>query len=267
MKKISFDLNEHVNTSLSRSRNAPPSYVPKRGIKPSELGSPCLRKNYYVYHKVPSSFPWEVKNILAAEAGDAFHQLTRKQLRDSGILIENLDPKTGQIPISFIDGKTPDPEFPLSAPELGIRYAKADGMIDIPEGYAQSGLWILEIKSKAHEKFKFVRGPERDSYQGTLYAFVIEEALRAGKYDHIPGLQGKKDIQGTCYIYVNRDSNERKVFWERKDPKTMEAVIEKCLLILKYVEDSELPPKTQDFCSWCSWRDKCAIEYKVEKSE
>lgn len=264
MEKLKFDLNEYVDAALEAERNAPKTYTSKPGIKPSELGSPCLRKNYYGYHKVPSTFPWEAPNILAADAGDAFHSMFRKQLKQAGLLIENLDPKTLQVPVSFIDRVTPDPEFPVTAPDLGIRYAKADGLILVPPGTNRSGLWALEIKSKKSDKMKYVKGPDRDRYQGTLYAFLLEEQLREGKLAHIPRLKGETEIRGTVYVYINRDSNERRVFWDEKDERMMGDIIAKCLLILEHVQAKTLPPKTEDFCPWCSWRDKCAIEWKVE---
>lgn len=263
-KSSAFNLTDAVGKSLYDSRNAPKDYVSKPGLKPSELGSPCLRKIYYSFHKVPSNFPWEVENIKAAEAGDAFHAMFRGWLKRAGLLIENLDRRTGEVPLSFIDKKTPDPEFPVFAPDLGVRYAKVDGIVKVPEGNDRSGLWILEVKSKAPDKMHWVKSPDRDRYQGTLYAFVLEEALREGKFEHIPGLTGETDIRGTVYVYIDRATGDWKEFWEEKNPEFMGEVISKALLVLDHVERKALPPKTKDFCNWCSWRDKCALEYKVE---
>src|SRR5258708_2264344 len=123
-----FSLFKATEEKLFELRNAPRTYESKKGIKPSDLGSPCLTKNYYVYHRLQSNFPFDVKGIKARDSGDAFHGLVRKWYKEAGWLIENLDKDTGEVPISFIDKKTPDPEFPVYAPDIGVRYAKIDGI-------------------------------------------------------------------------------------------------------------------------------------------
>lgn len=249
---------------VHEKRNAPKTYESKPGIKPSDLGSPCYRKNYYVYHRLKSNFPFEMDNGKAADAGDAFHSMIRKWWNDAGLLVENLDKYTGKIPISFIDKKTPDPEFPMYAPDLGIRYAKADGFIKIPDG-PRKGLWVLEIKSKKPKQFKYVKSPDKDRYQGHLYIWLLEEAMAAGKFDHIPALKGEREIRGVCFDYIERSAEmSEKEFFEEKDPAIFEEIVKKCVEIIGYVERKELPPKTEDFCPWCPYRDYCAREYKVE---
>lgn len=262
-----FSIVKAVEEYLFKSRNAPRDYKSKPSIKPSELSSPCLRKNFYTYYRVESSFPWEVKAIAAFEGGDAFHTKVRAWLKEAGFLVENKDRKTGEIPISFINGQ-PDPEFVVQAPDLWIRWAKADGIIRVDDG-PMKGLWVLEVKSKNEEKFRKVFNAGRDRYQGMLYAYVLEEMLQAGKMAHIKELEGFDEIRGTLYLYINRnDSSEIKEFWEEKDPEFFEKeILSKIVTLQEYVLKHELPPKTQDFCKWCNYRDKCEKNWKPDKQD
>lgn len=265
-KRPGFSITQEMGKRLEEVRNAPKDYVSKPSIKPSELSSPCLRKNFYTYYRVGSTFPWEFKGIAAADAGDAFHSKVREWLKTSKFLVENKDPKTGEVPISFIDGK-PDPEFVLREPELWLRWVKADGIVRVDEG-PMKGLWALEIKSKNEKKFRYVDGPDRDRYQGMLYAYLLDAQLQAGKLDHIEELGDYEEIRGTLYLYVNRnDASEFKEYWEEKDPDFFEEILSKIVKLQDFVLRHELPPKTQDFCKWCNYRDKCEKNWKPEKQD
>lgn len=262
-----FSIVKAVEDYLFKSRNAPKEYKSKPSVKPSELSSPCMRKNFYTFYRTESSFPWEVKAIAAFEGGDAFHAKVRAWLKEAGFLVENKDRKTGEVPISFINGES-DPEFVIQAPDLWIRWAKADGIIRINDG-PRKGLWVLEIKSKNEDKFHKVRGPDRDRYQGMLYAYVLEEMLQAGKMSHIEELVGFDEIRGTLYLYINRnDASQIKEYWDEKDSEFFEQnILSKIVELQGYVERHELPPKTQDFCNWCNYRDKCLKNWKPEKQD
>lgn len=264
-KKPIFDF---VAKKLEESYNAPLTYTPQPNMRPSYLGTPCLRKIYYEFLRVEKDYGWEIDGIKNFQKGDALHTMVKSWLTTAGMFIPYRN-KKGEIPKHWKTGE-PDPEFPVNDPDLNIKNAKIDGVgivKDIPD--IEDGLWVFEIKSINQKGFDnyILKGPKPEhQQQAMIYAFLLEAGLNAGQYAHIPELDGYTEVKGVIYIYINRedDSNDWKEFALSKNAETFMETVSKVIATKEYVEKGELPPKTEDFCKWCPFRDKCARDFKVE---
>jgi len=263
-------LKKFIEGELEKQYNAPPEYEAKPNMRPSFLGTPCLRKIYYNFLRVPRDYGWKGEKIRNFEKGDALHNMVKRWLRASGLLIDYRNKGNGEIPKHWKTGE-PDPEFPVNDQELNIKNAKIDGVgfVDGIEGI-EPGLWVFEIKSINEKGFyEYIqKGPKGEHLeQAMIYAFLLEQGLKEGKYAHIEELEGCTEVKGVIYIYINRENDEDdwKEFVISKREEPFMNIVQKIVETKEYIANNELPPKTEDFCKWCDYRDKCAKNYKVSK--
>lgn len=258
---------DFVAERLLKSYNAPPSYEAKPNMRPSFLGTPCLRKIYYNFLRVKPDYGWELEAIKNFQKGDAFHGIVKTWLEGANLMIPYRN-KKGEIPKHWKTGE-PDPEFPVNDPDLGIKNAKIDAvgiLKDVPG--IEDGLWVFEIKSINKKGFDnyILKGPKDEhKEQAMIYAFLLEQGLRAGEYAHIPELDGWTDVKGVLFIYLNRESDidDWKEFVVPKNDEIFVNTVEKIIQTKDYISEDKLPPKTEDFCKWCSYREKCKADFKL----
>jgi len=255
-------LQEKVKKHLLKEWNTRPAWADKAkpNMKPSFLGFKCARRIFYNFLRIQPDYGWEYKNIEIFEKGDAIHKIVQKWLNDCGLRIQYRN-KNGKIPPHW-KTKEPDDEFPVNDEELNIKNGKLDGV-----GIIDDELWVYEIKTinqKGWEKY-IKKGPKEEHLrQAMIYAFLLEMGIKAGDYDHL-GLDEFKDkgVAGVHYIYINRESDTEpwKEFSRRKESAIFMKVIESIVEVKQHVAAKTLPDKTDEFCPWCNFRDKCKREY------
>lgn len=257
-----------IEKALDKKYNAPKNYTPKPNMRPSFLGTECVRKIYYEYLRVEKDSSWTPPRIRNFEKGDHIAMMVKDWFRSAGILIDYRDPKTGEIPNHGVTGQ-PDPEFPVQAEELHIKNAKMDG-VGIFEGVegVEDGLWVIEFKSineKGFERYIEDSAKKEHEMQGMTYTFLFEECLKRGDYAHIEELKGYSEVKGVIFIYINRenDNDDWKEFVVPKNSAPFLKVVEKIVKALEHVRKNTLPPKTWDMCDWCDFQAKCKKEFKV----
>lgn len=245
---------------LAKDRPVDPTYVPKFKIKPSVVGSPCMRKIYYTSAGMTPDYGFPLDGKLRMLMGDAIHDIMAKVLRESGALIDYHNPD-GTIPRDF-KGKNPDGtviygdenrEFPISFPELFITSGKIDGVVVI-----DGELWIAEFKSINQKGFSGLMQPKTDHMiQACSYYYIFNEHLKAGKYAHIKALDGFTEAKGVYYLYINKDDTDIKEFKTTKQDEFFAQIVQKIIDVRAAYDSKTLPPKTQDYCYSCSYRDSC----------
>lgn len=244
--------------NLKKSWNYKPKKPQAFRIKPSDLGSPCLRKIFYSYTRTKSDFPLKLKTQEIFDIGNYIHDMLKDWAKETGKLIEYKDPKTGQVPIHWATGK-PDPEFPIEVPELDITTGKIDAILKFG-----NDIYIGEFKSIKTEDFDKLEAPlDKHKVQSNTYIFFFERNLRQGKYSHIPELEGIKEVKGVIYLYVSKDFNKKiskKEFVCTKEKLDLKPIVEKIMQIKKYAKQKTLPPKTEDMCFFCDWNKSCKEE-------
>ncbi len=230
-------------------------------VKPSEIGSKCMRKIYYGAFKVPKDFDVTPDIKKMGKMGDGLGTILSNAYRNQGILIDYID-EDGSIPIKF---GAPNQEFPIKCPELGVKSGFIDGV------YILNGeLWLGEYKSctdKAFPKLKKPKSPHLE--QAILYLFVFNKLLKEGRYKHIKELDGFTEAIGMRFVYVDR--NNMVHFLMKEFVYTIEQAkpifiktVNKINNLLEYTTKKELPPKTPEWCNTCSWRAKCSKNYNID---
>lgn len=232
------------------------NYVPSPKFRPSYLGTPCLRKIYYSYYRVePDELP-NLKGQKIFRVGDALHSMISQIYRDAGVLVDYRN-KDGSYR-KHISGFGFDYEFPLKDYDLEIS-SKIDAVLKI-----DGKLWIGEWKSCSGKKFMPLKGamPEH-IIQGAMYLYLFREQLKAGKFSHIPELDGITDVEGVIFLYLNKENlDDYKEFAYTDLELPFMNVIEKILKVKDHCSSGTLPPGTVDNCQWCDYKNKCAINFK-----
>ena len=252
--KPKVSLVNKINAYLKKAANPyyEDDYKPAPRVKPSDLGSPCMRKIYYSYLQTPKDLKIEPKQKRIFDTGDAVHEMIRDWVKGAKSLIEYRDPKTGEVPKSKWTGK-PDPEFPISVEELEIKKGKIDAIVLL-----DNKIWIGEWKSIKGEKFEDLKDAQDEhKVQANTYVHLFEHCLQRGDYAHIKELEGHTEVEGVIFLYLNKDNSELKEYIVPKDDSSLETVVSKISELKRYVEDKALPPKTEHFCFWCPWVIKC----------
>lgn len=240
---------EIIDRPLSKSSS---KKSPK--IKPSMLGTPCLRKLYYSYNRVEEDEKFPLKNVRIMKLGTAVGDMFAETFREAGLLIDYVD-EDGNTPTGF-DGK-PNHEFPISIPEFEI----PQGFIDLV-AVIDGKLWLGEVKSSNNFAFGKLRNPKSDHLiQGLVYLYAFNKMLKAGKFKHIKALNGFSAAEGIRFIYLNKDSSTMKEFTITRDDKAFIQIAKKIALIKKYSSAKTLPSMTEHFCGSCQWRVKCAQNF------
>lgn len=230
-------------------------------VKPSEVGSKCMRKIYYGTFKVPKDFDVAEDIKKMGKMGDGLGTILSNAYRNEGILIDYAN-EDGSVPIKF---GAPNQEFPISCPELGIKSGFIDGV------YIMNGeLWLGEYKSCTDKAFPKLRKPKPPHLeQAIIYLFVFNKLLKEGKYKHIKALDGFTEAKGMRFVYVDRNNMvhflmKEYVYTIEEAKPIFAKTVEKITKLLEFTDRKELPPKTPDWCQSCPWRAKCAKNYNID---
>ncbi len=227
-----------------------PSTSKRFKIKPSMLGSPCLRKIFYSATRVPEDFDFPISGKKRMKLGEAIHHMLETVFKKEGILVQYYNPD-GSIPKDF-NGED-NREFPVQSPELFIALGKIDAVFII-----DGKLWLGEYKSINTNGFNSLMKPKDDHLvQGVTYFYIFNQHLKDGKYSHIKELAGFEKAEGVIFLYIHKDDTEFKEFEYTQADTVFKSIVQKIFTIKQFADRKELPPKTPDFCSSCGWRTKC----------
>jgi len=219
-------------------------------IKPSMLGSPCVRKNYYSYNKVDEDIAFPLANARIAELGNAIGRMLVEAFIKENILI-----KFKKSDGTFYKNQNgeDDFEFRVSSPDLGVKLGKIDAVCVL-----NNELWLSEFKSIKYDQFVELRAPKPDHLiQGVLYLYLFNKAIKDGEYIHIQELSSFPKAQGMRFLYYGKDKSELKEFVVTEADEIFKQIVLKVELIKDYTTRQELPPKTEDYCRSCPWQKKC----------
>lgn len=245
-----------VETALSQRGYKPSTKKRPPSFKPSALGTPCHRKLYYSYNKVPVDFEADLSLQKYGEMGDFAHDRLAGNLRTAGILIDYYMPD-GSPQIAF--GQQKD-EFPLRVPDLDIKIAYIDGVVIL-----DGKLWLAEFKTIGKRQFDGLILPKTDhAIQGATYLYTFNVALANGDYAHIKELEGFTKVEGIIFLYECRDNGLMKEFPITDASQVFAQTINKMLNVKQHTQNGTLPDKTPDWCKSCDWRTKCKKDVKAE---
>ena len=226
-------------------------------IKPSMLGSPCIRKIFYSYNKVEEDIPFPLANSRIANLGTAIGEMLAEAFYKEGIGIKFRKPD-GSYYLNE-DGK-PDFEFRVSSDLLHVKLGKIDLVAVLDDG-----LWICEFKSIHEFGFSQLAGPKSDHLiQAVLYLYLFNLALKEGKFAHIPELAKFTKAEGIRFIYYQKNGSTMKEFVVTDTDQTFVNLVTKIELVKHYTAEKKLPPKTEDYCNSCSWNIKCSRNQNIE---
>lgn len=241
------------------ARPMPKSSGGKPSIKPSILGSPCLRKVYYSYNKAPEDIPFPLENARITNLGTVIGEMLADAFYAEGVGIKFRKPDGS----FYVDDRTgkPDYEFRLTCPELEIKLAKIDLVFTLDDG-----LWLGEFKSINERGFKELKGPKPDhNIQGTTYLYLFNLALKEGKFAHIPELANYTEAKGIRYVYYWKDKSQLKEFAVTKADETFKSIVFKIEEVKSHTANQTLPPKTPDWCQSCTYQRRCAANKKAHE--
>lgn len=248
------DTLDRINQLLVDQRNKPKTYKSKPAHKPSVLGSKCSRKIYYSYYRVEEDSTPTADGIRIMETGNKMEEMIMGWLMAIGEHIPFRNKTDGQIRKGF-DGQ-PDPQFIVKSKKWRISWGKIDNI-----GRDSEGLWVYEIKSVNENKWRQLKkGPISDHLiQNSIYLQCFNDMYLSGEFDHIPELVGRGKAIGIKLLYVNRNNSQILVF-KFKTEQLIQLILDidrKILKENKYIDTFTLPPKTPEFCQYCSFKNKC----------
>jgi CRISPR/Cas system-associated exonuclease Cas4 (RecB family) len=227
-------------------------------IKPSTLGSKCLRKVYYVSAGVSEDFEFDLSGKRRMKLGDYVHSMLHDIYDEAGILIKYINPDG----TTNLDWKNPtkiDYEFPLSSEDLFIKRGKIDAVIEI-----NNELWIGEYKSINMNGFSnLTQAKPEHIIQAVVYLYVFNQMLASGAFSHIEQLAKYKAAKGVKFLYLNKDDTALKEFTLTNCDEIFGQIVEKIMVIRQAYETKQLPGKTPDFCKTCNYRTKCQNNYNI----
>lgn len=253
--------NKTLKAVYDRSCHRPIPPPSKSGptIKPSMLGSPCVRKVYYSYNKAPEEIPFPLAGARITNLGTAIGKMLFEAYDREGIAIKfrkpdgtyHKDHKTGE----------DDFEFRLTSPELGIKMGKIDLVCRLDDG-----LWLAEIKSIKWEQYQELKAPKPDHLiQGVLYLYLFNLALKSGEFAHIAELNGVEKANGIRFLYYGKDKSELKEFVVTTADDVFRNIVLKIQTVKDHSENNTLPPKTFDYCKSCAYQTRCAQNKKAHE--
>lgn len=235
-------------------------YIPKPAFRPSALGTPCLRKLYYSYHRVPQDFEMDTLGKSRCLHGDYIHEMISHIFRKAGVLIDYYKPDGSRLK-DFFSGND-DLEFTLKDSNLEMK-AKIDGVMII-----DNQLWLGEWKSINNNGFSRLSGQAKTDHkiQMAMYIIAFNRALEDGKYDHITELKGFNKAIGIKSLYYNKDKDilEEHSYSALDLVPTFQNTVAKMINVKTYTNDDKIPPTTPDWCKSCSWREKCLTGFKIK---
>lgn len=248
---------EIFNQVLSQDPPRTSTSAPTFKIKPSMLGSPCMRKIYYSSAGVPEDYPFDVDGKKRMLLGEAIHEMLHSTFLKSGILIEYVNPDgTPHKKFGFAEETT---EFPLKSPDLFIKNGYVDAIMNI-----DGELWIGEYKSINLRGFEGLSVPKNDHIiQAVTYWYIFNQHLADGAFAHIEKLKGFTKAKGVKWLYVNKDDTSLKEFSMTEGDQVFTQIVNKIMTAKQNYDAKTLPEKTPDFCRTCNWRDKCKKNFNI----
>lgn len=232
--------------------------APTFKIKPSMLGSPCVRKIYYSSAGVEEDYGFDLAGKKRMKLGEAIHSMLEEVFKKAGILVPYVNPD-GTVHKKFGFAEETE-EFPLECPELYVKNAYTDAVMII-----DGELWLGEFKSINLNGFQNLASAKIDHMiQAVVYWYVFNLHLAEGKFAHIPQLQGFTKAKGVRWLYVNKDDTDLKEFHMTEGDAFFASIVNKIMAVKQAYDTKTLPPKTPDFCKTCNWRDKCKKNYNIE---
>lgn len=255
MSSSNKDLRSVYNRACSRPITKSSSKS-ARSIKPSMLGSPCMRKIFYSYNKVDEDVAFPLANARIMNLGNAIGKMLFDAFDKEGIVIKFRKPD-GSYNTDYITGE-PDYEFRVTSPELDIKLGKIDVTCVLDDG-----LWLVELKSINSNGYSELRAPKPDHLiQGILYLYLFNRTLLEGGYAHIEELAKFSKANGVRFLYYGKDRSELKEFVVTTADEMFKQIVTKIQQVKWFSETDQLPPMTPDYCSSCSWREKCKKNQK-----
>lgn len=225
-------------------------------IKPSSLGSPCLRKSYYEAAQVKPDYPFDLSGKRRMALGEAIHDMLRDNFLKAKVLIDYYLPG-GEI--AKDQHGNDNFEFPLKMEDLYIRKAFIDAVFVI-----DGQLWLGEYKSINLKGFTALMNPKSDHMiQGVTYLYVFNRMLAEGAFSHIEALKGFTKAEGVIFLYINKDDTTMKEFAVREADEFFGSIVKKIMDLKDAYDSKTLPPKTIDWCQTCSFRDKCKNNFNI----
>ena len=225
--KLSEIYNKQVSIPRPAGKPKPPAF------KPSALGTPCMRKLYYSYNRVPEDYGLPLNVLRICDVGNWLHEMLTDAFKKSGTLLKD--------------------ELRLVDAELEVS-AYIDGVFEI-----DGKLWLAEYKTINSNGFNKLRDPKSEhKTQGVSYLYLFNRALKDGVY---PEYEKYGQAEGVIFLYVNKNNSEMKEFSLTEDDEEFMSIIEKMEIVKEANKNNTLPPKTQDWCQSCNWRDKCEKNY------
>lgn len=240
--------------------NSEGNYKKKPGfkIKPSSLGTPCMRKLYYDSAQVETDFPFPLDAKKRMKLGDAIHEMLYSVFKAAGVLVDYKNPD-GSTHKKFGFGEDSF-EFPLECPELYVKNAYIDAVFIV-----DGKLWLGEYKSINLNGFQKLMNPKLEHmFQAVIYYYIFNMLLAEGKFAHIPELQGFTKAEGVRFLYINKDDTAMKEYLVTDSDEFFKEIVGKIMQVRSHYERKELPGKTNDWCQSCNWRTKCAKNYNIE---
>jgi hypothetical protein len=238
--------NEHVKAQRFTKAYKPDTFK----IKPSMIGTRCLRKAFYACTEVPEDYPMPLNVQRICKMGDAVGDMLTAEFRKMGVLVDYYN-KDGSVPQMF--GRE-NREFPIHDPDIYIKRGYIDGVFVL-----DGKLWLGEFKSINSNGYKYLNGPKMEHYcQGLLYLYVFNKLMEKNEFEHIRELAPFKKAEGIIFLYVNKDTSTMKQFSVTKDDAFFTQIVNKIITLKHYKDTNTLPPWTEDWCNSCNWRDKCA---------
>lgn len=226
-------------------------------IKPSMLGSPCMRKIYYSASGVEEDYGFDLSGKKRMKLGDAIHEMLHSTFKEAGITVPYVNPDgTPHRKFGFM---AETEEFPLECPELFVKNGYIDEVMII-----DGELWIGEYKSINLRGFQNLASAKTDHIiQAVTYWYIFNLHLADGKFSHLPQLQGFTKAKGVRWLYVNKDDTEFKEYTMTEGDVIFKQIVDR-IMAVKHTHDTKtLPPKSPDFCQTCNWRDKCKNNFNI----
>jgi CRISPR/Cas system-associated exonuclease Cas4 (RecB family) len=227
-------------------------------IKPSMLGSPCMRKIYYSSARVEEDYGFDLAGKKRMALGDAIHQVLDSTFRKAGIIIDYVNPDgTPHKKFGFAEETT---EFPIECQDIFVKDGYIDAVMVIDEE-----LWIGEYKSINLRGFQNLAQAKMEHIiQAVVYWYVFNLMMSEGKFSHIEKLKPFTKAKGVRWLYVNKDDTEFKEYSMTEGDAIFKQIVDRIMAVRQHYDKKVLPPKTPDFCQSCNWRDKCKKNYNIE---
>lgn len=219
--------------------------LPSQTYKPSSMK--CIRNMYYQVTGCPNRVS-DSNYILdgITESGSDRHQRLQEdisKMKSAGIDCEFVNVgdfirEKGIKSLTIVKEANFEKgiyETKLRHEELNLSFL-CDGILKYLGKY-----YILEIKTETSSKFMKRKDiAEEHLMQGATYSMVF----------------GIEDI---LFMYENRDIPNKKIYIKTFSKQERDIVLEKIKTCDKYVEQKQVPPKTEDIsaCKYCDYKGQC----------